>query len=151
MLNTMFLHIKPQPQSVSGKPIMKKNFGKVSIHMYEHACIYTPSRCVIPKEEQGEKRTHPGGRSKASSVIGYIKVIAPSNCKSDGPLASTTNTVVLEQLWCPVCLDVLCQPVKLPCIALVCTMCTMQLFIVFNYNDIKCPCCYLVTSITPSE
>ncbi|KAL5500543.1 hypothetical protein EMCRGX_G012125 [Ephydatia muelleri] len=103
-----------------------------------------------PKTGPLRKTRHPGGRSKANSIIGYIKGIAPPNCLPDASLASQLNTV-MEQLLCSVCLDVLCQPLELPCRALVCTMCTVQLFRAFNCNDVKCPCCYSETPVIPSE
>ncbi|KAL5516722.1 hypothetical protein EMCRGX_G002128 [Ephydatia muelleri] len=103
-----------------------------------------------PKTGPLRKTRHPGGRSKANSIIGYINGIAPPNCLPDAPLASQLNTV-MEQLLCSVCLDVLCQPLELPCRALVCTMCTVQLFRTFNCNDVKCPCCYSETPVIPSE
>ena len=158
-------------------------------HVYDHAaslnliytytCTSTIQMCH-PKTGPLRKTRHPGGRSKANSIIGYIKGIAPPNCLPDAPLASQLNTV-MEQLLCSVCLDVLltnskisekrtycfpilkdnrlspdrrnhlCQPLELPCRALVCTMCTVQLFRAFNCNDVKCPCCYSETPVIPSE
>ena len=128
-------------------------------HVYDHAaslnliytytCTSTIQMCH-PKIGPLRKTRHPGGRSKANSIIGYIKGIAPPNCLPDAPLASQLNTV-MEQLLCSVCLDVLCQPLELPCRALVCTMCTVQLFRAFNCNDVKCPCCYSETPVIPSE
>ena len=128
-------------------------------HVYDHAaslnliytytCTSTIQMCH-PKTGPLRKTRHPGGRSKANSIIGYIKGIASPNCLPDAPLASQLNTV-MEQLLCSVCLDVLCQPLELPCRALVCTMCTVQLFRAFNCNDVKCPCCYSETPVIPSE
>ena len=96
-------------------------------HVYDHAaslnliytytCTSTIQMCH-PKTGPLRKTRHPGGRSKANSIIGYIKGIAPPNCLPDAPLASQLNTV-MEQLLCSVCLDVLCQPLELPCRALV--------------------------------
>ena len=94
-------------------------------HVYDHAAslnlIYTfmhIHHLDVPSQNRTtEKNYTSGGRSKASSIIGYIKGIAPPNCLPDAPLASQMNTVI-EELLCPVCLDVLCQPLELPCIAL---------------------------------
>ena len=67
----------------------------------------------------------------------------------DVPLATINNPAILDQLQCPICLMILCQPLELPCRALVCTTCTVKWFMKFKCIEVKCPCCY--TQLKPAE
>ena len=49
------------------------------------------------------------------------------------------NSAILDQLQCLICLELLCQPLELPCRALVCTTCMVRWFEVFSCSNVKCP------------
>ena len=42
-------------------------------------------------------------------------------------------------------------PHELPCRALVCTVCLVEWFKVFNCSEVKCPCCFTDTPLTASQ
>ena len=59
------------------------------------------------------------------------------------PLSTLNNSAILDQLQCLICLELLCQPLELPCRALVCTTCMVRWFEVFSCSNVKCPCCFV--------
>ena len=118
-----------------------------------HACIpesiscYTPKNLPSEKKEEEPKKAdpHPRGGSTCTAaschaIIAWIKGIAsPHYSPPDVPLATINNPAILDQLQCPVCLMILCQPLELSCRALVCTTCTVEWFIEFKCIEVKCP------------
>eukprot|EP00731_Ephydatia_muelleri_P018553 Em0011g593a len=54
----------------------------------------------------------------ADIIIATIKGIAPPHHPPDMPLSTLNNSAILDQLQCLICLELLCQPLELPCRAL---------------------------------
>ena len=46
---------------------------------------------------------------------------------------------------------IVCQPLELPCRALVCTDCTIQWFMASNCSEVKCPCCIMDTPLIAAQ
>ena len=66
------------------------------------------------------------------------------------PSVSTKQMLsVVDAVMCPICLDMLQQPIELPCHAYVCDWCLKEWICVTL--RLKCPCCYSVTSLQPAE
>ncbi|KAL5494103.1 hypothetical protein EMCRGX_G015376 [Ephydatia muelleri] len=65
-------------------------------------------------------------------------------------LSTLNNSAILGQLQCLICLELLCQPLELPCRALVCTTCMVRWFEVFSCSNVKCPCCFVDAPLLPS-
>ena len=66
-------------------------------------------------------------------------VISSEHSYPRPPLAKD-NLSVLDQLECPVCLDILTQPMELPCKAMACAQCIIHW--VATTGSVHCPCCY---------
>ena len=60
-------------------------------------------------------------------------------------LSNTQLLSAIDELYCPICLSVLRQPIQLPCDRLVCTLCLVEWI---HLRGSCCPCCY---SPTPLE
>ncbi|KAL5470661.1 hypothetical protein EMCRGX_G028663 [Ephydatia muelleri] len=56
--------------------------------------------------------------TSADIIIATIKGIAPPHHPPDMPLSTLNNSAILNQLQCLICLELLCQPLELPCRAL---------------------------------
>ena len=109
--------------------------------------ICQPARCVKSTQP------HPRGRpTRISSITISIKGIVPPHHSPnrDIPLASTNNSAILEHLQCPICMDILLQPVEFPCRTLVCTTCIVTWFTTFDCNGVMCPCCSSEEPLVPS-
>ena len=106
--------------------------------------VFLMHRYVIPKEVLSQ---HP---TTADIIIATIKGIAPPHHPPDMPLSSLNNSAILDQLQCLICLELLCQPLELPCRALVCTTCMVRWFEVFSCSNVKCPCCFVDAPLLPS-
>ena len=111
-----------------------------------HAQVYYPKR--------GTKPTPPhriGRPTTTDIIIATIKGIALPHHPPDMPLISLNNSAYLDQLQCPICLELLCQPLKLPRRALVCTTCMVRWFEAFSSCiNVKCPCCFMDVPLLPS-
>eukprot|EP00731_Ephydatia_muelleri_P011283 Em0006g177a len=92
------------------------------------------------------KVIHPAKEGRANKLLKYIDTISPLplNALGDPPtnhcFIADDNLSVLQQLKCPLCLEVVKQPLELPCKALVCAKCIRQWIVVSA--DVQCPCCY---------
>ena len=70
------------------------------------------------------------------AVIRHIRALAPP---THTPLDSDCYSELAKSLQCPLCLDVLHQPIELTCGAMVCADCCCQWL---QHNDkLDCPCC----------
>lgn len=102
--------------------------------------------------KRGVKTTLPHKRgcpSAKDTITAIIKAIAPPHypplLPPDVPVRCSNNPAILEQLQCPICLEILYQPLELPCRALVCTTCLVRWFEAFSCCGVKCPCCFTDT------
>ena len=87
---------------------------------------------------------HPAKEGHANKLLKYIDAISPLplNALGDGDPTDhffVADDNILQHLKCPLCLEVVKQPLELPCKALVCTKCIRQ-WIVMS-ADVQCPCC----------
>ena len=78
-------------------------------------------------------------------IIGSVNKSAPppvisSEHSYPRPPLAKDNLSVLDQLECPVCLDILTQPMELPCKAMACAQCIIHW--VATTGSVHCPCCY---------
>ena len=120
------------------------------LHPNMMACVLislNPHNChFISTQQVGRppKVIHPAKESCAIKLLKYIDTISPlplnalgypNNC-----FVADDNLLVLQDLKCSLCLEVLNQPLELPCKALVCAKCIKQWIVVSA--DIQCPCCY---------
>ena len=83
-----------------------------------------------------------------AEVVNHIMVIAPPKIIENviqPTLASTQLFSAIDELYCPICLSVLRQPIQLPCNRLVCALCLIEWI---HLRGLHCPCCY---SPTPLE
>ena len=81
-------------------------------------------------------------------IIARINSIAPppinlpEHAFPRPPLSKDNLSVsVLNQLECPLCVDILAQPSQLPCSTLACAQCIIQW--VVTTASVHCPCCFL--------
>ena len=90
------------------------------------------------------KVIHPAKERSANKLLKYIDSISPLPLNALGDpnhcLVADDNLSVLKDLKCPLCLEVVNQPLELPCRALVCAKCMKQWIVVSA--DVQCPCCY---------
>ena len=64
--------------------------------------------------------------STTADTVQHIKIVAPQKFlqnPNQPPLATTQMLSAVDELMCPICLDVLGQPIQLPCDRLVCATC----------------------------
>ena len=78
-------------------------------------------------------------------IIGCVNKSAPppvisSEHSYPRPPLAKDNLSVLDQLECPVCLDIVTQPMELPYRAMACTQCIIHW--VATTGSVHCPCCY---------
>ena len=93
----------------------------------------------------------PSSKNSPHKIISEIRKIAPPRLYSlyHQTLSNMHNPAIIEQLQCPICLNILCQPLELSCRALVCTYCLVHCFLLFNCSEVKCPCCFMQSPIQP--
>ena len=78
-----------------------------------------------------------------STLIKHIQVIAPATITDPGsprPPVAPDNLSCLSKLQCPLCLEILSQPIELPCSVLACAECVIEWLKVSG--TVLCPCCY---------
>ena len=86
----------------------------------------------------GIKSTPPHRPTATATIIKTIKAIAPPHHPPDiSHLAAQTIQLSLHVQ------SILCQPLELPCRALVCTTCMVRWFEAFSCINVKCPCCFM--------
>ena len=92
-------------------------------------------------------------KNSPHKIISEIRKIAPPRLYSlyHQTLSNMNNPAIIEQLQCPICLNILCQPLELSCRALVCTYCLVHWFMLFNCSEVKCPCCFMHSPIQPQQ
>ena len=92
-------------------------------------------------------------KNSPHKIISEIRKIAPPRLYSlyHQTLSNMSNPAIIEQLQCPICLNILCQPLELSRRALVCTYCLVHWFMLFNCSEVKCPCCFMQSPIQPQQ
>ena len=102
--------------------------------------------CPLSKWEGHPKVIHPANKGHANKLLKYMYIDTisslplnalghPNNC-----FVTDDNLLVLQDLRCSLCFEVLNQPLELPCKARVCAKCIKQWIVVSA--DVKCPCCF---------
>ena len=95
---------------------------------------------TISKTKGGgkNKKKQQGRPSKENiyDVTRHIHTITPPAITS--PI--TTSSELATTLQCPICADILCQPIELSCGSLVCSQCCCK-WLQFS-QKLDCPCCY---------
>ena len=113
--------------------VMSINFFKFTHKVCEHFMstqqVGRPPKVIYPAKE-----------GHANKLLKYIDTISPLplNALGDTNHCFVDNLSVLQHLKCPLCLEVLNQPLKLSCKALVCAKCIKQWIAVSV--DVQCPC-----------
>ena len=85
--------------------------------------------------------------SSPANIVQHIKAIAPPKIiqnPNQPPLATTQVLSAIDELMCPICLDVLGQPIQLPCDRLVCATCLIEWI---HLTATFCPCCHSTTPL----
>lgn len=68
-----------------------------------------------------------------------------------GYIFPPSSPVSRSDLECPVCCDVLLQPIQLPCNSVVCSVCCKQ-WVSLSFTDtVSCPCCHQNHPFTPDD
>ena len=95
---------------------------------------------------------HPA-KNSPHKIVSKIRKIAPPMLYSlyHQSLSNTNNPAIIEQLQCPICLNILCQSLELSCRALVCTDCLVHWSMLFNCSEVKSPCCLMQSPIQPQQ
>ena len=107
-----------------------------------HWEAHTPSQCSVctrPAGSRGRlKKPRRPGRPKNVSlrtIVTHIKSISPE------PTRSITTQHVAQELICPICLEVVNQPIELTtCSSIVCAECLCSWLC--TLQSLSCPCCY---------
>ncbi|KAL5467432.1 hypothetical protein EMCRGX_G031654 [Ephydatia muelleri] len=89
---------------------------------------------------------HPGGHYSqyANHLIRHIDSISPLSLNAPGtqpPSVSDNNNLpVLDHLRCPLCFEILDQPLELSCNSIVCAKCLKAWLV--ESAKVECPCCF---------
>ena len=62
-------------------------------------------------------------------------------------VSETQTLAAIEHLQCPICTDILSQPIELPCRALVCSSCIIEWLTISASSH--CPCCFSESLLNP--
>lgn len=87
-----------------------------------------------------------------SAIIKYIQGIAPATVTDRGcpkPPLATDNLSCLSKLECPLCCEILSQPIELPCSVLACAECIIAWLKISG--TVLCPCCYSDIPMAPAS
>ena len=101
---------------------------------------------------KSQQKSKNPGRPKGAGptvIIDHIRSIAPPLSVSSLHVHKTQTVSAIEHLKCPVCLEILSQPVEMPCRALVCASCVISWLITSACS--KCPCCFSDTPLDPAS
>ena len=81
------------------------------------------------------------------ALIEHVKSIAPTTTTviPFSHISETQTLSAIDHLRCPVCLEILSQPVELPCRAVVCASCIISWLTVSASS--QCPCCFSETPL----
>ncbi|KAL5515464.1 hypothetical protein EMCRGX_G000634 [Ephydatia muelleri] len=135
-INNDLPDIHPVSLCYSCKQIMDRPMTCYSSTAITEWEVHAEDRFMVCYPKRGTKPTPP---TTADIIIATIKGIAPPHHPPDMPLSTLNNSAILDQLQCLICLKLLCQPLELPCRALVCTTCMVRWFEVFSCSNVKCP------------
>ena len=85
-------------------------------------------------------------------LIVFIKSTAPPSlylpdCTAPAP-SDDNNPSILEELKCSICWNLVCQPMELPCRALVCAQCFIDWLTASAC--VQCPCCTSDEALVPA-
>ena len=147
MHHSLQLHIHLSLGGTYGWRMYDKNAYMYIIRTCICMCMWSVlcfTQICQPKRGVKSTQPHPRGHpTRISSITASIKRLVPPHHSPnrDVPLASTNNPAILEHLQCPICMDILFQPLELPCRTLVCTACIVTWFTTFDCNGVMCPCC----------
>ena len=87
-----------------------------------------------------------------NAIIKYIQGIAPATVTDPGcpkPPLATDNLSCLSKLECPLCCEILSQPIELPCSVLACAECIIAWLKISG--TVLCPCCYSDIPMAPAS
>ena len=87
-----------------------------------------------------------------NAIIKYIQGIAPATVTDLGcpkPPLATDNLSCLSKLECPLCCEILSQPIELPCSVLACAECIIAWLKISG--TVLCPCCYSDIPMAPAS
>ncbi|KAL5473937.1 hypothetical protein EMCRGX_G028506 [Ephydatia muelleri] len=87
-----------------------------------------------------------------NAIIKYIQGIAPATVTDPGcpkPPLATENLSCLSKLECPLCCEILSQPIELPCSVLACAECIIAWLKISG--TVLCPCCYSDIPMAPAS
>ena len=80
----------------------------------------------------------------ANHLIRHIEGISPLSLNAPGmqppPVSNTNNLSVLDHLRCPLCFEILDQPLELICNSIVCAKCLKAWLV--QSAKVECPCCF---------
>ena len=86
------------------------------------------------------------------AIIQVIEKLAPPAVITREPRPLLVASEVLsmaDTLSCPICLEILNQPIELPCRVYVCCTCLVQH--IKTSLCLKCPCCYTTSDLQPED
>ncbi|KAL5490845.1 hypothetical protein EMCRGX_G016036 [Ephydatia muelleri] len=87
-----------------------------------------------------------------NAIIKYIQGVAPATVTDPGcpkPPLATDNLSCLSKLECPLCCEILSQPIELPCSVLACAECIIAWLKISG--TVLCPCCYSDIPMAPAS
>ena len=108
---------------------------------------------MMAKGGKSQKANKQQGRPKGvgpTVLIQHIRTIAPTTPLTHSTCIANTQTLsAIDHLRCPICLEILSQPVELPCRAVLCAACIIR-WLTFSACT-RCPCCYSETPLDPAQ
>ena len=120
------------------------------IHKIPQDCEHFVAMARGGKSNKGPK--HPGRPKGAGPtvLIEHIRTIAGEmTVTAPQPQVLATQALsAIQHLKCPLCLEILSQPIELPCRSLVCASCATSWFTISA--SCQCPCCFSDTPLDPS-
>ncbi|KAL5484105.1 hypothetical protein EMCRGX_G020553 [Ephydatia muelleri] len=87
-----------------------------------------------------------------NAIIKYIQGVAPATVTDPGcpkPPLATDNLSCISKLECPLCCEILSQPIELPCSVLACAECIIAWLKISG--TVLCPCCYSDIPMAPAS
>ena len=92
---------------------------------------------MMAKGGKSQKANKQQGRPKGVGpmvLIQHIRAIAPMTPLTPSTCIANTQTLsAIDHLRCPICIEILSQPVELPCRAVLCAACIIRWFTLCKY------------------
>ena len=108
---------------------------------------------MMAKGGKSQKINKKQGRPKGvgpTVLIQHIQAIAPKTPLTSSTCIANTQTLsAIDHLRCPICTDILSQPVELPCRAVLCAACIIR-WLTLSAST-RCPCCHSETPLDPAH